>query len=86
MVICDGWVSIGSANLDRWGFRWNLEANQEMDDPAFAAIAARVFAGDCEVSVPLSPHRWPQRAWLDQLRERIAGMLDIWLDRWRPGS
>jgi phosphatidylserine/phosphatidylglycerophosphate/cardiolipin synthase-like enzyme len=86
MVICDGWVSIGSANLDRWSFRWNLEANQEIDDPAFAAIAARVFMGDCEVSVPLSPHRWPKRARLDQLREWIAGMLDIWLDRWRPRS
>jgi phosphatidylserine/phosphatidylglycerophosphate/cardiolipin synthase-like enzyme len=86
MVICDGWVSIGSANLDRWSFRWNLEANQEIDDAAFAANAARVFAGDCELSVPLCPRRWPQRAWADRLREQIAGRLDIWLDSVRPRS
>jgi phosphatidylserine/phosphatidylglycerophosphate/cardiolipin synthase-like enzyme len=83
MTICDGWVSIGSANLDRWSFRWNLEANQEIDDPAFASIAAAVFARDCEVSAPLSRRHWPRRAWLDRMRERIAGALDVWLDRWR---
>lgn len=83
MSICDDWVSVGSANLDRWSFRWNLEANQEIDDAAFASIAAGVFARDCEVSVPLNRRRWPQRAWVDRLRERIAGALDIWLDRWR---
>jgi phosphatidylserine/phosphatidylglycerophosphate/cardiolipin synthase-like enzyme len=86
MVICDDWVSIGSANLDRWSFRWNLEANQEIDDVAFAANAARVFAGDCELSVPLCPRRWPQRACADRLREQIAGRLDIWLDSVRPRS
>ena len=32
MVLCDDWVSIGSSNLDRWGFKWNLEANQEIED------------------------------------------------------
>src|SRR5882762_8778776 len=26
MILCDDWVSIGSSNLDRWSFRWNLEA------------------------------------------------------------
>jgi phosphatidylserine/phosphatidylglycerophosphate/cardiolipin synthase-like enzyme len=80
MIICDGWVSVGSANLDRWSFRWNHEANQEIDDPAFAAIAARVFAGDCEMSLPLSRHSWSQRARVDRLREQIAGFLNLWLD------
>jgi phosphatidylserine/phosphatidylglycerophosphate/cardiolipin synthase-like enzyme len=83
MSICDSWVSIGSANLDRWSFRWNLEANQEIEDAAFARVAADVFARDCEVSVQLSPRSWARRAWLDRLRERIAGMADVWLDRWR---
>lgn len=83
MILCDDWVSIGSANLDRWSFRWNLEANQEIDDPAFAGIAAQVFARDCGLSVPLNRRRWPQRAWMDRLRERIAGAMDVWLGRWR---
>ncbi|MGH8208624.1 MAG: phospholipase D-like domain-containing protein [Steroidobacteraceae bacterium] len=83
MIICDDWVSIGSSNLDRWSFKWNLEANQEIQNAAFAAVAAAVFEGDCGQSEMLSRRNWPQRAWLDRLQERIAGVLDRILDRWR---
>jgi len=83
MIISDDWVSIGSSNLDRWSFKWNLEANQEVQNAAFAAIAAEVFAADCAQSQMLSRRNWPQRAWLDRLQERIAGALDRLLDRWR---
>jgi cardiolipin synthase A/B len=83
MIICDDWVSIGSSNLDRWSFKWNLEANQEVQNADFAAIAAAVFEGDCGQSQMLSRRNWPQRAWLDRLQERIAGVLDRMLDRWR---
>ena len=83
MILCDDWVSIGSSNLDRWSFRWNLEANQEIADADFANAAAAVFAGDFAVSRALSRRYWRQRAWLDRLRETIAGVLDRELDRWR---
>jgi cardiolipin synthase A/B len=83
MIVCDDWVSLGSSNLDRWSFKWNLEANQEVHDAAFAAAAAVVFEGDCAQSEMLSRRNWPQRAWLDRLQERIAGALDRMLDRWR---
>ena len=83
MSICDDWVSVGSSNLDRWSFKWNLEANQEIDAAAFAAVAAAVFEKDCGQSLELDRRRWPQRAWVDRLRERLAGTLDRWLDRWR---
>ncbi len=83
MTICDDWVSVGSSNLDRWSFKWNLEANQEIRDGAFAEDAAEVFANDCRQSEELSPRHWPRRAWLHRLRERIAGALDRWLDKWR---
>lgn len=83
MTICDEWVSIGSSNLDRWSFKWNLEANQEIQDAAFAAVAVAVFEGDCSQSELLSRRNWPQRAWLDRQQERIAGLLDRLLDRWR---
>jgi len=83
MILCDDWVSIGSSNLDRWSFRWNLEANQEIADAYFANRAAAVFAGDFAVSRALSRRYWRQRAWLDRLRETIAGVLDRELDRWR---
>ncbi|MBS0420470.1 MAG: phosphatidylserine/phosphatidylglycerophosphate/cardiolipin synthase family protein [Proteobacteria bacterium] len=83
MTICDDWVSVGSSNLDRWSFKWNLEGNQEIEDAAFVNAAAAVFARDCELSVELDPMRWPQRAWVDRLQERFAGWLDERLDRWR---
>jgi len=83
MTICDDWVSVGSSNLDRWSFKWNLEGNQEIENEAFANVAAAVFARDCEQSLELDPKRWPKRAWLDRLQERFAGWLDRWLDRWR---
>jgi cardiolipin synthase A/B len=83
MTICDDWVSVGSSNLDRWSFKWNLEANQEIVDAAFADDAAEVFENDCRQSEELSARRWPRRAWLHRVRERIAGALDRWLDKWR---
>jgi len=83
MILCDDWVSIGSSNLDRWSFRWNLEANQEIADARVADAAAALFEGDFAASRVLSRRHWRQRAWLDRLREGIAGVLDRQLDRWR---
>ena len=83
MVLCDDWVSLGSSNLDRWSFRWNLEANQEIESAALAAEAAAIFAADCAQSLQLSRRLWHRRAALDRLRESIAGALDRTLDRWR---
>ncbi|HVC29869.1 MAG TPA: phospholipase D-like domain-containing protein, partial [Steroidobacteraceae bacterium] len=83
MALCDEWVSLGSSNLDRWSFRWNLEANQEIESAALAAQAAAIFEADCGESLPLDRRHWHRRAALDRLRERIAGALDRILDRWR---
>jgi cardiolipin synthase len=83
VILCDEWVSVGSSNLDRWSFRWNLEANQEVADARFADVTAALFERDFRVSRPISRRSWRQRAWLDRLRERIAGALDRRLDRWR---
>jgi phosphatidylserine/phosphatidylglycerophosphate/cardiolipin synthase-like enzyme len=83
MILCDEWVSIGSSNLDRWSFRWNLEANQEIADRRASDAAAALFEADFAASLQLSRRYWRERAWLDRLRERIAGTLDRWLDSWR---
>jgi cardiolipin synthase A/B len=83
MILCDDWVSVGSSNPDRWSLRWNLEANQEVADTRFAAAAAALFERDFDVSRAISRRYWRQRAWLDRLRESIAGALDRQLDRWR---
>lgn len=83
MVLCDDWLSLGSSNFDRWSFRWNLEANQEVESAALAAQAAAVFTADCGDSHELNRRHWRRRAVLDRLRESIAGALDRILDGWR---
>ena len=84
MTLCDPWVSVGSSNLDRWSFRWNLEANQEIADRQVSDAAAALFARDFSVSEELSRRHWRDRAWVDRLQETIAGAIDRWLDRRRP--
>jgi cardiolipin synthase A/B len=83
VILCDDWVSVGSSNLDRWSLRWNLEANQEVADARFADCAAALFQRDFGASRAISRRYWRRRAWLDRLRESIAGALDRQLDRWR---
>ena len=83
MILCDDWVSVGSSNLDRWSFRWNLEANQEIASGEVADAAATCFEGDFALSRAITRRSWRERAWLDRLRESIAGTLDRVLDSWR---
>jgi phosphatidylserine/phosphatidylglycerophosphate/cardiolipin synthase-like enzyme len=82
-ILCDDWASIGSSNLDRWSLRWNLEANQEVADTRFAATVAALFERDFAVSRSISRRYWRERAWLDRLRESIAGAIDRYIDRWQ---
>jgi cardiolipin synthase A/B len=68
LILCDNWVSIGSSNLDRWGVLWNLEANQEIDSPAFAAQVEGTFAHTYDNSVVLRHasdvrHHWSVPFW-----------------------
>jgi cardiolipin synthase len=74
---------VGSSNLDRWGFKWNLEANQEVADTGFANAVAALFERDFLVSRAINRRYWRERAWFDRLREQIAGAFDRQLDRWR---
>ena len=83
MILCDDWVSVGSSNLDRWGFKWNLEANQEIEDRPFANVVAAVFEEDRGQSLELDRRQWPRRGRLNRFREYLAGMLDRALERWR---
>jgi len=54
-----------------------------VSDARVADAAAALFSADLAVSNALSRRQWPRRAWLDRLRERIAGALDRWLEGWR---
>ena len=66
-VLCDDWVAIGSSNFDRWNLRWNLEANQEIDDAAFAAQVKKMFEQDFTDSVEYTIEKWEQHSWFRRL-------------------
>jgi cardiolipin synthase len=62
-VLCDNWVTIGSSNYDRWNLQWNLEANQEIDDPALASTVANMFMNDFSSSHEYTSEEWRHRGW-----------------------
>ena len=62
VLLCDDWASVGSSNLDRWNFRWNLEANQEVFDHVFAMSVRRLFEKDFADSLEIKHHEWRRRS------------------------
>lgn len=85
VVLCDQWVSIGSSNLDRWNLRWNLEANQSIDNPQFAEAVKDMFEEDFAHSKEYHYEQWVKRSWILRVRERIWGKVDLWLHRLGKG-
>lgn len=79
-VLCDDWVSIGSSNLDRWNLRWNLEANQEIQDAVFGELVKSMFDEDFRNSVECLYETWRRRPWHARLREHLWGRVDMWLE------
>lgn len=81
LYLCDGWCSIGSCNMDRWGLRWNLEANLESGDPALCGEAESFFTGAFEHSKEITLERWLQRPLKNRFREWLFGYLDLMIER-----
>jgi len=79
-ILCDDWSSIGSSNFDRWNLRWNLEANQEVEDPRFAVSVAAMFEDDFRDSLELHLADWQKRSLRERLREHLWGRVDMLLD------
>lgn len=84
-MICDDWVSIGSSNIDRWNFRWNLEANQEIDDPEFLQALSGLFERDVGESREYTCERWFARPRYRRIKEWFWGLVDLWMERMSQG-
>jgi len=67
ILLCDDWVSIGSSNVDRWNFRWNLEANQEIDDAGFATLVEQQFNEDFSDCDEILAGEWKHRSWWQRI-------------------
>ncbi len=79
VLLCDNWTSIGSSNVDRWNFRWNLEANQEIDDMEFARAVQARFDADLADCTEITAERWARRPWDRRLREWFWGKVEMLL-------
>lgn len=81
VLLCDGWASIGSSNVDRWGQRWNLEANQEIDDAGFAHAVAAMLQADFAQAQEITYDGWRRRSWSRRILEIFWGRIDTLLQR-----
>ena len=81
IILCDNWVSIGSSNLDRWNQRWNLDANQAIEDMSLAIETKNIFINDFEQSKEIKLSEWLQRPWWQRWREGYAGYLVLLLEK-----
>lgn len=84
LMVCDNWVSLGSANLDHWTLRWNLEANLEVYGMDFATIAQNAFASDLAESLEITLMAWRARSRRTRIREWFWSLISGWLERIRP--
>ncbi|MBD3610547.1 MAG: phosphatidylserine/phosphatidylglycerophosphate/cardiolipin synthase family protein [Gammaproteobacteria bacterium] len=76
VIICDDWLTVGSANFDRWSFRWALEANQEIDSPLFSQQAAQQFLLDQKAANEIHLHDWLNRSLWQRMHEWLWGRVD----------
>jgi len=81
LLLCDNKVSMGSSNFDRWGMRWNMEANLQVDSTDFADQVAAVMEQDFSQSNLFDYHRWCQRSWRLRIQENFWGWVSRLLTR-----
>ncbi len=79
MALVDDWAMVGSANFDRWNLRWNLENDQEIDAPEFAARLEAMLRRDLEDCEEITLEGWLTRPAWERLLARLFGHLDLWL-------
>ena len=78
LTLCDDWASIGSSNLDRWGTLWNLDANQEIDSPAFARQVEATFEQIWQHSAVLRHMSDVEHPWSVYIWRQLARVIFAW--------
>ncbi len=79
ILFIDDWFSIGSSNMDRWNFRWNLEANQEIKNRLAARQVRQILQNDFAHSKEIVYHEWKKRSWVQHFKEWLWGKVDLFL-------
>lgn len=82
ILLCDHTTLVGSSNFDRWGMRWNMEANLQIESDDFAQQVHAMLEADFQHSHRYDYHIWCQRSWWLRLQESFWGWIDRALDHW----
>ena len=80
VVLADDWCSLGSSNFDRWELPRNLEANQEIADPDFAAQARKMLENDFNASQEIYYVDWTRRPWPRRIKEWFWSQIGRFFD------
>ena len=72
---------MGSSNVDRWNLRWNLEANQEIENSRFAACARELFEADIADCEECLSATWQIRPWYQRIPEWFWGNVAHFIER-----
>jgi cardiolipin synthase A/B len=81
VLMCDDWVSLGSSNVDSWNLRWNLEANQEIENSGFAMRTRELFEADFIDSEECQLETWQMRPRYRRALEWFWGRVAKWLEK-----
>jgi len=81
VLMCDDWVSLGSSNVDSWNLRWNLEANQEIENSDFASRTHELFVADFIESEECLLKTWQMRPRYRRVLEWFWGKVARWLEK-----
>lgn len=76
VFLCDNWTSVGSFNLDRWTYQWNLEANQECYCESFADKIQVFFLDLSDKSVPMNQAQLARLSIKERLLISVVGMVE----------
>lgn len=82
VVLIDDWFTIGSSNVDRWNFRWNLEANLDVKDIQSAQELREIMTTDFKNCAEIHYKLWINRSRLLRLKEWLWGKVDLWLTKY----
>ena len=82
MVLIDDWLTIGSANVDRWNFRWNLEANVEVIDVKSTKESREIMLNDFKHCEEIHYKLWVNRSRFQRLNEWFWGKIDNFLTKY----
>lgn len=75
MIIDNGIVSVGSANIDVRSFRLDFEVNALIYDERMASQVRKAFFDDSKVSQPLTKEKYEQRGTIIKFKEGLARLI-----------